>query len=157
MFQQHCFYLVANISPKKVCDKFENNSTLQKLLPVCNRNSVLLQLVGATFDSKVASLRTMRKKNLIILKSLQKKSLPYFVLFVCRCWHLSCQISIESVRNMLNGLTYDSAVFKIFLNIITICIIIEHYLIEILYEILISMAFIAIYAIKVPVWTRCYT
>ena len=56
---------------------------------------------------------------------------------------------------MLTERTYDSALFKMFLNIITICIFIEQLLIEILYEILISiMAFIAIYAIKVPVRTR---
>ena len=53
---------------------------------------------------------------------------------------------------MLTERTYDSAVFKIFLNIITICVFIEQYITEILYEIFISiMAFIAIYAIKVPV------
>ena len=53
---------------------------------------------------------------------------------------------------MLTERTYDSAVFKIFLNIITIYIFIEQQFIEILYEILISkMAFIVIYAIKVPV------
>ena len=44
------------------------------------------------------------------------------------------------------------AVFNIFLNIIAICVFIEQQLIEILYEILISiMAFIVIYAIKVLV------
>ena len=52
---------------------------------------------------------------------------------------------------MLTERTYDSAVFKTFLNIITICVFIVQ-LIEILNEILISiMTFIAIYAIKVPV------
>ena len=34
----------------------------------------LLRLVGATFDFKMASLRRMRTKNLILLKSLQKQS-----------------------------------------------------------------------------------
>ena len=53
---------------------------------------------------------------------------------------------------MLTERIYDSAVFTIFLNILTICVFIDQLLIEILYEILISiMAFIAIYAIKVPV------
>ena len=79
----------------------ENNSTLEKVLLVCNRNAELLQVVGATFDSKVASLRRIRKKNLIILKSFQKKSSPLIVLFDGRCWHLSCQISIGSVRNIV--------------------------------------------------------
>ena len=40
-------------------------------------------------------------QNLIIVKSLKKKSLQFFVLFVWRCWHLSCQISIESVRKII--------------------------------------------------------
>ena len=125
---------------------------------MCNRNAELLRLLGTTFDSKVPFVRTMIKKNLIILKSLQKKILAFFVSFVCRCWHLSCQISIESVRKIVIGspnvLYTDSAVFKIFLNIIAICVFIEQLLIEILNEILFSiMASIVIYAIKVPVWT----
>ena len=32
----------------------ENNSTLEKVLLVCNRKAELLQLVGATFDYKVS-------------------------------------------------------------------------------------------------------
>ena len=48
--------------------------------------------------------------------------------------------------------TYDSDAFEVLLNIITICIFIEQQLIEILYEILITiMAFIVIYTIKMPV------
>ena len=80
---------------------------------------------------------------------------------IYNCWRLSYQIFIEIKYskdfNMLTELTYDSAVFKIFLNVITICIFIDHYLIEIVYEILISvMSFTAIYAIKVPVWKHKY-
>ena len=41
--------LVAKISSKKVCEKMV-------MLLVCNRNAELLQLVGATFDSKMVSL-----------------------------------------------------------------------------------------------------
>ena len=87
-------FCLAKISSKKVCEKLENNSMLKKVLLVCNRNAKLLRLVGATFESTVASRRSMRKKNLIILKSLQKK-------FVCPCWHLSCQISTESDRKIV--------------------------------------------------------
>ena len=49
----------------------ENNSKLEKVLrtSVCNNKGELLRLVGATFDSKVTSLRRIRKKNLIIFKS----------------------------------------------------------------------------------------
>ena len=100
-FNNIVFILVAKISSKKVCEKMENNSTLEKVLLVCNRNTELLRLVGATFDIKVASLRKMIKKNLVILESLQKKSWQFFVLFVCCYWHLSCQISIESVRKIV--------------------------------------------------------
>ena len=99
-FNDIVFILVAKIRSKKVCEKMENNSTLEKISLVYNRNTDLLRLVEATFDFKVA-LRSVRKKTLIILKSLQKKCSPFFVLFVCRCWHLSCQILIKSVRKIL--------------------------------------------------------
>ena len=55
---------------------------LEKILVVCNRNAELLRLVGATFDSKVAALRRMRKKNLLILKSLQKNSFLFYLFVV---------------------------------------------------------------------------
>ena len=118
-FNNIVFILVAKISFKKVCEKMENNSALL----VCNRNVDLLRLVGATLDSKIAFLRKMRKKNLIILKNLQKKILPVFILFVCRCWHLSWKCSENC--NMVTERPYDSVVFKICLNIITICLFIE--------------------------------
>ena len=57
---------------------------LEKVLQVCNRNAELLRLVKATFGYKEASLKRMMKKNLIILKSFAEKTLPFFVLFVCR-------------------------------------------------------------------------
>ena len=79
----------------------ENNLTLEKVLLGCNRNAELLRLVGATFDSKLGFLRRMRKKNVLVLKGLQNKSLTFFVLFVCRCWHLVCQILIESFRKIV--------------------------------------------------------
>ena len=51
----------------------ENNSKLDKILLVFNRNAELLRLVGATFYSKVASLRRMMKKNLIISEKFAEK------------------------------------------------------------------------------------
>ena len=84
--------LMAIISSKKVCEKMENNSTLEKVLLVCNRKAKLLRLVDVTFDCKMAFLRRIRTQNLLILKSL-----PFLVLLVCRCWHLSFQVSIKSV------------------------------------------------------------
>ena len=128
--QQH-FVLVVKISRKNLLKKMENNLTLEKILWVFNRNAELLRLVGATFYSKVASLRRMMKKNLNILKSLQKRKLLLlaifcFILSFCHCLHLSCQISIESVRNNIYMLTEHSAVFEIFLNITTIYLLLNN-------------------------------
>ena len=82
----------------------ENNSTLEKILLVFNRNAELLRLVGATFYSKVASLRKIDEEKFHHSeKFAEKKAFSYghflFYLF-CRYLHLSCQISIESVRNI---------------------------------------------------------
>ena len=74
-FNNIVFILVTKSSSKKVCEKMEDNSTLEQVSLVCKSNAELLRLVEATFDSKVASFKRMRKKNLIILKRLQKKSL----------------------------------------------------------------------------------
>ena len=105
----------------------ENNSTLEKALLVCNRNAELLRLVEATFYSKVASLRRLmirREKFDHSEKFAEKKALAYghflFYLF-CHCLHLSCQISIESVRNtiyMLTEHTYDSVLYLKFFSIL---------------------------------------
>ena len=84
-FNKIVFILVAKINSKKVCEKMEYDLTLEKVLLMCNRNAELLRLVGGTFDSQVASLGRMNKKNWIILKSLQKNVCPVFVLFACRC------------------------------------------------------------------------
>ena len=81
LFQQHCFVLVVKISRKNFIEKMENNSTLEKILLVFNRNAELLRLIGETFYSKVASLRRMMKKNFIILKSLQKRKLLLMAIF----------------------------------------------------------------------------
>ena len=75
----------------KVCEKMENNSTFEKVLLVCNRNAELLWLVGATFDAQGAFLRRMRKKNMIILKSLQKKSVKFFVVDI---WVAKYQLEV---------------------------------------------------------------
>ena len=60
----------------------ENNSTLKKVLLVYNRNAKLLRLVGTIFVSKVDSLRRMRKKNLIIMKSLQERRRRHFLFYL---------------------------------------------------------------------------
>ena len=116
--------------PKQFVKKMEYNSMLEKVLLVCNRNIELLRLVGATFVSKVAFLRRMKKKNLIILKSLPEKSLLFFC-FICLTL-LTFELSNISWKclescNILTERTYDRAVFKIFLNQYywTICIFIE--------------------------------
>ena len=87
---------------KKFVKKWKTAQRWKKLvLLVFYTKADLLRLVGATFDSRMTSLRRMRKKNLIIPKSFQKKSSPFLVLFICRCWHLSCQIWIGSVRQIV--------------------------------------------------------
>ena len=57
---------------------------LEKVLLVCNSYAELLRLVKATFGYKEASLKRIMKKHMIILKSFAEKTLPFFVLFVCR-------------------------------------------------------------------------
>ena len=119
-FNNIVYILLAKISSKKVCKKMEHNSTLEKALLVCNRNAELLRLVKATFESKVASLKRMRKKNLIILKVCRKKVCHFFGFELSNInWKCS-----ENC-NMLTEHTYHSSVFKVLLNILTIFIFIE--------------------------------
>ena len=82
LFQQKCFHFGENINFKKDCEKMKNNSMLE------------------TFDSEVSSLRRMRKNKLIILNSLQKKSFPYLVLFVCRCWNWIVKHQLKVFRKL---------------------------------------------------------
>ena len=123
-FNNIVFILTAKINSKKVYEKMENNSPLENVLLVCNKNADLLRSVGATFDSKVAFLRRMRKKNLIILKDLQKKCCHFSFFFLSLLTFELSNISWKCSENcnMLTERIYDSAVFKIVLNIITICI-----------------------------------
>ena len=100
--------------PKNFLKKMENYSTLEMVLLMCNWNCELL--VAATFDSKVSSLRTMRKKNLY---NSEKFAIFLFYLF---CRLLTFELSNINWKcsencNMLTERTYDSV-----LNIITICI-----------------------------------
>ena len=119
-FNNIVFILEASISSKKHEGK-GNNSKLEKVLLVCKRKAELLRLVEATFGSKVAFLRRIRKNNLIILKSLQEKSLPLYLLYFFFVFvELSWQLSIESVKNIvvcsLNVFMTDSVVLKIILR-----------------------------------------
>ena len=117
---------MAKISSKKECQKMETNSTLKKILLLWDRNAELLRLVGAIFDSKVVSLKTMRKKNLIILKSLQKKGCHFGLhLSLLTFELLNINSKCSENCNMLTEGIHDSVVFRIFLNIITICVFIE--------------------------------
>ena len=74
----------------------ENNSTFEKILLVFNRNAELLRQSG--FYQKADAEKFDHSE-----KFAEKKAFAYghflFYLF-CRCLHLSCQISIESVRNI---------------------------------------------------------
>ena len=94
-----------------------------------NRNAELLRLVGATFYSKVASLRRMMKKNLIILK--RKLLLMAIFCFICfvvvDIWVVKYQLKVFGTY-LYDHLTYlyDSVVFEIFLNIITIYLLLNN-------------------------------
>ena len=96
-FNNIVFILAAKISSKEVCEKMENH------LLEWNRNAELLRLEGATFDSKVAFLRRMRKKYLIILKSL-----PFFCFFCLSLLTFELSKCSENC-NMLTEWTYNSA------------------------------------------------
>ena len=84
----------------------------------CNRNAELLRLVGATFDSKLAFLTRIRKKNLIIVKILPFFCFINLSLLTFKLPNINWKCS-ESC-DMLTDCTYDSAVFKIFRNITTV-------------------------------------
>ena len=95
-FKNIVFILVAKISSKKVCEKMESNSTLEKILLVCNRNAVAVGRSIFWFQSGFP-----QKDEEEIFDNSEKfaeKYLSFFVLFVCNCWHLKCHLSIESVR-----------------------------------------------------------
>ena len=141
----------------------ENNSTLEKILFVFNRNAELLRLVGATFDSKVASLRRVRKKNLIILRSLQKRKLLLMAIFCFICfvvvyiWVVKYQLKLFWTYLYAHWTYLWQCCIWNFSQYNNLSFIAQE-LIEILYEILLSiLAFIEIYAIKVSVWTRYYS
>ena len=125
--------MVAKLVPKKGCEKMDNNSSLEQALLVFNRNAELLHLVGRAFDSKAASLSRLRKKNLNILQIIFNKT-TWPAIFWLSLLTFSSQIPIENVRKIL----------ICSLNV-SISVFIE------------QMAFIAINAIKVLVWTRYKT
>ena len=93
-FNNIVFILVAKISSKKSLWKNGKQFNVDSRLTSVLQQSRLLRLVGTGFDSKVVSLGRMRKKNLIILQIINKQMRLFLFVF---CWHMSCQISIESV------------------------------------------------------------
>ena len=87
--------LVVKISRKNLLKKMENNSTLEKILWVFSRNAKLLRLVGATFYSKVASLRRMMKKNLITFWKAFAYGHFFFIYFaVVYIWVVKYQLKV---------------------------------------------------------------
>ena len=79
---QYCWW--RKLIPK-VCEKMENNSTLGKVL----------WLVGATFDSKVAFLRRMRKKKFDDSESLRKVCNFLLYLFITvDVWVVKYQLKV---------------------------------------------------------------
>ena len=106
----------------------EINSLLEKVLVVCNRKAEVLRLVGASFDSKITSLKRIRKKKFFKSESFAEKKVAIFS-FICLSlltfdWsNINWKCSKICIK--LTERAYGSAVFKIFLNIMTICVIIE--------------------------------
>ena len=85
--------LVVKISRKNLLEKMENNSTLEKILLVFNRYAELLQFL---FQSGF-----FKKDDEEKFDHSEKFAYGHFLFYwFCRCLHLSCQISIESVRNI---------------------------------------------------------
>ena len=120
-FNNIVFILLVKISSKKIFKKMENNATLEKVLLVCNKNVAINR---SNFWLQSGFPQKDEKEILIILKSLHKK----VVIFCLICLSLlTLELSnlnwkCSEICNMLTERIYDSVVFKIFLNIITICI-----------------------------------
>ena len=81
-FNNIVFILVTKISSKNVCGKMENNSTLEKVILVCNSNAELLRLVASTFDFKLTFLTRMRKKKFDNYEKFAEKEFAIFC-FIC--------------------------------------------------------------------------
>ena len=73
----------------------ENNSTLENILLVLNRNAELLRLVGATFDAKVMD----KEEKFHNSEKFTEKKFAIFC-FICLSL-LTFELSIESVRKIV--------------------------------------------------------
>ena len=125
-FNNIVFILVAKISSKKVSKEMENNSTLEKVLLVCKRKASL-----AVMDSRSNFWSFSQKDKKEKFDNSEKFTKKNFATF---CFISLSLLTFELSNinwkclkncNMLTERTYDSVVFKIFLNIKTICIFIE--------------------------------
>ena len=100
----------------------ENNSTLEKVLLACKRNGRSNYYYQTAFSQKDEEEKFDNSEKL------EGKKFSIFC-FICL---LLLTVELPNINwkytencNMLTERTFDSAVFKIFLNIITICIFIE--------------------------------
>ena len=129
LFQQYCFYFGGEYKFQLFCENMENNSTLRRVLLVCNRNAELLRLVEDNFWFQSVRNATKDEKEKFdnSEKFTEKKFAIYcFICLLLLTFELS-NINWKCLENcnLLTKRTYESAVFKIFLNIITICVFIE--------------------------------
>ena len=117
-FNNIVFILLAKISSQKVCEKMENNLTLEKVLlaVAVSRSNFWFQSGFSQKDEK-----EKLENSEIFCKKKVCHFLFYFLLLLT--FELS-NINWKCAENwnMLTERAYDSAVFKIFFNIITICI-----------------------------------
>ena len=124
-FNNIAFILVATITSKKVCEKRENNSTLEKVLLVCKLERRAVAVSRSNFWFQSGFSQKDKEEKFDNCEKFAMKNLPIFVLSVCRL--LTFELSnmywkCSENCNTLTERTYDNAVFKIVFNIITIFI-----------------------------------
>ena len=113
-FNNIVFILEAKISSIKVCEKMENNSTLERALVTVSSSIFWFQ---SGFPQKDEEEK---------FDNFEKFANFCFICLSLLTFELSnINWKCSENCNMLTKRTYDSAIFKIFLNIITICIVIE--------------------------------
>ena len=101
LFQQHCFYFGGESLFQKVSEKMENNSTLWKGLTSVDQEPRAVVVSRSNFWFQSVFPQKDEEEKFDNFEKFAEKSLPFFILFVCRCWRLNCQISIESVWNIV--------------------------------------------------------
>ena len=96
-FNNIVFILVTKISSKKVCKKMENNLTLENVL----QERWAVTVSRSNFWFQTGFPQKDEEEKFVNSEKFAEKKFAIFISFVCRYWHLSCQISIKSIRNIV--------------------------------------------------------